>query len=156
MSYRDFTEALEKAPNCKYYTTTGGMSADKIEEAEKLLGIRFSRQNREFYERLGYLSFFGCEIFSIDAADLGMSEGNSIAYALMERAQYGLPKECLPIIDLDDDCLGCLDYGNLNEEGEPPVTEMVFNGSYYRRGEIIAEDFGQFLLMLVNYQLAEQ
>lgn len=34
-----------------------GKSIQEIEEAEKLLGIKFSKQYRDFNEKYGYLSF---------------------------------------------------------------------------------------------------
>ena len=39
-----------------------GKSIQEIEEAEKLLGIKFSKQYRDFNEKYGYLSFCGNEI----------------------------------------------------------------------------------------------
>ena len=65
-----------------------GKSIQEIEEAEKLLGIKFSKQYRDFNEKYGYLSFYGNEIFGIDTNNLGELEGNSLAYALNDRKEY--------------------------------------------------------------------
>lgn len=35
MSYLDFEKAMNLAPKCKFYTTTGGKSDDEIKESEK-------------------------------------------------------------------------------------------------------------------------
>ena len=80
MSYANFVKALELAPQCKFYTTAGGKSDEEIGASEKILGVTFSKQCKEFYKKLGYLSFFGNEIFGIDPYDdSGILEGNSTA-----------------------------------------------------------------------------
>ena len=82
MSYANFVKALELAPQCKFYTTAGGKSDEEIGASEKILGVTFSKQCKEFYKKLGYLSFFGNEIFGIDPYDdSGILEGNSVACA---------------------------------------------------------------------------
>ena len=81
MSYANFVKALELAPQCKFYTTAGGKSDEEIGASEKILGVTFSKQCKEFYKKLGYLSFFGNEIFGIDPYDdSGILEGNSVAF----------------------------------------------------------------------------
>lgn len=57
MSYANFVKALELAPQCKFYTTAGGKSDEEIGASEKILGVTFSKQCKEFYKKLGYLSF---------------------------------------------------------------------------------------------------
>lgn len=156
MSYQNFKDAMELAPRCKFYTTVGGRSEAEIQKSEELLGVRFSRQCREFYEKYGYLSFFGNEIFGIDPDDdSGELEGNSVAYALNDRVEYGLPEEWIPLYNFDDGCMAYLDYSSLNEENEPSVIVATFTGSEYEVIERIAEDLGQFILCLVKEQLDE-
>ena len=78
MSYANFVKALELAPQCKFYTTAGGKSDEEIGASEKILGVTFSKQCKEFYKKLGYLSFFGNEIFGIDhliRIEIGMGKG---------------------------------------------------------------------------------
>ena len=88
MSWENYERSMELAPKCRFYTTAGGKSTQEIEEAEKLLGIKFSKQYRDFNEKYGYLSFYGNEIFGIDTNNLGELEGNSLAYALNDRKEY--------------------------------------------------------------------
>ena len=154
MSYQNYKEAMELAPKCKFYTTVGGRSEEEIYKSEELLGIKFSRQCRDFYEKYGYLSFFGNEIFGIDPNDdSGELEGNSVAYALNDREEYGLPEAWIPVYNFDDGYMAYLDYSSLNDEGEPCVIVAGFNGEEYEAEETIAEDFGEFVLHLVMEQL---
>ena len=76
-----------------------------------MLGVKFSSQSREFYEKYGYLSFYGNEIFGIDPYDdSGTLEGNSVAYALNDRAEYNLSDQWIPIYDFEDGNMAYLDY----------------------------------------------
>lgn len=154
MSYQNYKEAIELAPKCKYYTTVGGKSLEEIIKSEEMLGIKFSKQCREFYEQYGYLSFFGNEIFGIAPDDdSGELEGNSVAYALNDREENGLPVDWIPVYNFDDGYMAYLDYSSLNDEGEPRVIVAGYNGSEYQVEETIAEDFGEFILQLVKQQL---
>lgn len=154
MSYFDFEKAMNLAPKCKFYTIAGGKTDDEIKKSEKLLSLNFSKQCKEFYKKYGYLSFFGNEIFGIDPDDdSGILEGNSVAYALNDREEYNLPVCWLPIYNYEDGNMAYLDYSSLNEEEEPSVIMAFYNGVKYEKVEIVAEDFGSFVLQLVEEQL---
>lgn len=154
MSYQNYKDAMELAKKCKFYTTADGKSQEEIKKSEELLGVKFSKQCREFYEQYGYLSFYGNEIFGIDPDDdSGELEGNSVAYALNDREEYGLPASWIPIYNFDDGAMAYLDYSSLNDDGEPRVIMAEFDGSEYHVEETIAEDFGEFVLQLVKEQL---
>ena len=157
MSYQNFQKAMELAPKCKFYTTVGGRSEAEIIKSEELLDVKFSKQCREFYEKYGYLSIYGNEIFGIDPNDnSGELEGNSVAYALNDRAENDLPENWIPIYNFDDGYMAYLDYSSLNEDGEPCVIVAWYNGAQYEVEEMIAEDFGDFVLHLVEEQLEVQ
>lgn len=154
MSYSNFLKAMELAPKCKFYTIDGAKDEEQIKKSEELLGVKFSKQNREFYEKYGYLSFYGTEIFGIDPDDdSGELEGNSVAYALNDREEYALLQEWIPIYDFGDDSMAYLDYSSVNAEGEPRVIQAYYNGEEYEVSETVAEDFGDFMLQLVQEQL---
>ncbi|MGI6258670.1 MAG: SMI1/KNR4 family protein [Anaerolineaceae bacterium] len=156
MSYQDFERAMALAPRCEYFTTAGGRTLEQIQKAEKMLGISFSPQLLEFYKKVGYLSFFGNEIFGIDPdSTSGILEGNSVAYALHERKNYGLPKEWIPVYNNDDGYMTFLDYGTLNAEKEPRLVLCFYDGKSYQIVETVAEDFGAFLLELVEGSLSD-
>ena len=156
MSYTNFIKAMELAPKCRFYTTAGGKSEEEIELSEKKLGVSFSAQCKKFYEKYGYLSFYGNEIYGIDPEDdSGVLEGNSVAYALNDREEYNLPKEWIPIYNFDDGNMAYLDYSSLNAEKEPCVVMAFYNGEKYEIVETLAEDFGDFILQLVQEQVED-
>lgn len=154
MSYSNFVQAMELAPKCKFYTVAGGKTEEEIKKAEQMLNVKFSNQSREFYEKYGYLSFYGNEIFGIDPYDdSGILEGNSVAYAINDRLEYNLPNNWIPIYNFEDGNMAYLDYSSINAEGEPRVIMAFYNGTEYEVAEILAEDLGDFILQLVQEQL---
>lgn len=151
MSYTNYLNAMEKAKECEFYTTDGGLDEDIIKRSQEMLGITFSKQCREFYSTYGYLSFEGNEIFGIDPDDdSGELEGNSVAYALNDREELGLPEKWLPIYSFDDGEMAYLDYSTLNEENEPRVIMGIYNGDTFEIEEVLAEDFGDFVMKLIE------
>lgn len=155
MSFKHLIKAMKLAPKCKYYTTVGGRTAEEIDKSEELLDIKFSKQSIEFYKKMGYLSFFGHEIFGINPnSNTGNLDGNSVLYALNDRKEYELPKKWLPIYNFGDGSMAYLDYSDLNDEEEPSVISAIYIGNNeYRIIEKVAPDLGEFLLMLVEESL---
>ncbi|WP_430749588.1 SMI1/KNR4 family protein [Drancourtella massiliensis] len=49
-----------------------------MQNAEKLLGVKFSNQFWDFNAKYGYLSFYGNEIFGADPDHLDEMEGNRV------------------------------------------------------------------------------
>lgn len=157
MSYQDLKQAMKLAPKCKFFTTAGGKDIKAINKSEELLKVKFSNQSLEFYEKFGYLSFYGNEIFGIDAEDnSGLLEGNSVTFAINDRKEYGLPNEWIPIYNFQDGNIAYLDYSSLNNENEPKVIMAFYDGNGYEVSENLAEDLGEFLLRLVQEQLDSQ
>ena len=158
MSYINFEKALELAKRCDGYIVSGEKNDSVIHKAENLFGKNFSRQNKEFFKRIGSLDFFGNEIYGIVKDDFsGLYVGCSLEATLSDREKYNLPEKLLIIYDFGfDGYMGYLDYSQLNEEGEPPVVMAYYNGAEYVITEKIAEDLGDFILELVQEVLLEQ
>jgi hypothetical protein len=155
MSYQNFSKALTLAKQCDGYLDGGGKSDSVIMEAERLLNINFSRQTSQYFSQFGFIEFFGNELYGIVKDDFsGIYVGCAIEATLQDRKELNLPLQWLTIYDFDDGYMGYLDYSQLIEDGEPPVIMAIYNGKEYVVVEKVAEDFGDFLLMLVNEQLA--
>ena len=155
MSSQNYEKAIELAKKCKGYSIGTGKSNETISNASILLDIKFSAQNYRYFKELGYLEFFGTEVFGITVEDFsGKPAANCVESALDFRKEYDLPKKWLPIYFFDDGYYGFLDYGQINEDSEPPVIMAIYNGAGYFVVKKIAEDFGDFLLQLVEDALA--
>jgi len=151
MSYQNFEKAIELAQQCDGYCDGGGKPSEIVAKAEELVGIKFSRQNNQYFKQHGYIEFFGSEVFGIVEDDFsGAHAGCAIEATLIDRNSLNLPQEWLTIYFFDDGHYGYLDYSQLNEEGEPPVIKAIYDGEKYVMVEKVAEDFGDFLLSLVT------
>ena len=101
MSYQNFVNALELATKCKYYTVRGERSNEVVAKAEILFNHKFSKQNNEYFKRLGYLSFYGHEIFGICKDDFsGEHAGCAIEATLHDRQELNLPPKWLTLFFL--------------------------------------------------------
>ena len=156
MSYTNFEKAMKLAPQCQYYQIAGTQDSDLLEKVENAYGFKISRQQHEFFEEYGYMSFLGTEIFGIykDAFE-GIYAGNAVIATLQDRIDYSLPEEWIPVYDYDDGYMAYLDYSCLNSENEPRVIMAIYTGNGYEVTEVIAEDLGDFLLELVEQQLID-
>ena len=157
MSYQNFEKAIELAQRCDGYLNGGGKPIEIVAKAEELMGFNFSRQNHQYFNQYGFIEFFGNEIFGIIKDDFsGVHAGCAIEATLQDRKKLNLPPKWLTLYFFDDGYYGYLDYSQLNEEGEPPVIMGIYNGKEYVMVEKVAEDLGDFLLKLVEEQLASQ
>ena len=157
MSYMNFEKALTLAKRCAGYLDGGGKSDRVIAEAEKLLDIKLSKQNAQYFKQCGFIEFFGNEIYGIVKDDFsGTHVGCAIEATLHDRKELNLPMQWLTLFFFDDGYYGYLDYSQLNEDEEPPVIMAIYDGEKYVAVEKIAEDLGDFLIGLVEEQLAKQ
>lgn len=157
MSFQDLEKALTLAKRCQFYTVKGKTTDEVITKAEILFGTKFSKQNRHFFKEVGYLSFFGNEFFGICKDDFsGTHTGCAIEATLQDREQLNLPPKWLTLYFFDDGYYGYLDYSQLNDEGEPPVIMAIYDGKKHVIVEKVAEDLGDFILQIVEEQLARQ
>lgn len=79
---------------------------------------------------------------------------DAIWYTLTERREINLPDNLLVIYDTGSDEIFCLDYSHLDDNGEPKVVSFLpgvdLESQTY---EIIANDFGDFLLDVVKQEV---
>jgi len=177
MSFQSFEKALALAKQCRAYRIGDGKSDEVISRGEKLIGFKFSKQNYEYFKRVGHLMFFGEMFYGITTDDLSDdTDMGAIESSIRDRKKYGLPKKWLRIYSFEyDGWEAFLDYGNLNAEGEPPVIVSVCAGKEWlgakesAKGKwkrikdrnflevgIFAEDLGDFILCLVEEAIERQ
>ena len=154
MSYLNFEKAVALAKQCDGYVDGGSKSNSVVAKAEELLGIKFSKQNTQYFKQYGFIEFFGHEFYGIVKDDFsGSYVGCSIEATLQDRRELNLPPQWLTLYFFDDGYYGYLDYSQLNENGEPPVIIAIYDGEKYVVAEKVAEDLGDFMLSLVEEQL---
>ncbi|MEK5522933.1 SMI1/KNR4 family protein [Heyndrickxia sporothermodurans] len=133
----------------------GGCTAELINLAEEKLGLRFTGQYLDFLQTFGAGNFGAQEIYGIISPDFeNSSVPDAIWYTLTERKEINLPINLLAIYDTGSDDVFCLDFNQLDNKGEPKLVSFVPGFDLKSQtNEIIANDFGDFLLELVNQEI---
>ncbi|APM39146.1 SMI1/KNR4 family protein [Clostridium kluyveri] len=155
MSYVNYQKAVEiMSKNKEKCHFIGERSEELIEKAEDALGIKFSRIYKEFLIKYGAGNYGAEEILGVIDDDFEESSvPDGIWYTLTEREEVDLPMNLVVIYETGGDELFCLDFNNLNEEKEPVVVAYIpGEDNKNQKYEKIADDFGDFLLQLVNIE----
>ena len=153
MSVKNYQKAKETILNEEEIADfVGGRADELISLAEEELGLKFTGLYLDYLKTFGAGNFGAQEIYGIiDENFESSSVPDAIWYTLTERKKINLPDNLLAIYDTGSDEIYCLDYSNLDNNGEPKVVAFVpgvdLESQTY---EIIANDFGDFLLDLVK------
>ena len=133
----------------------GGRSNKLIKLAEEALSLKFTGLYLDFLQTFGAGDFGAQEIFGIINDDFESSSvPDAIWYTLTEREESKLPNNLLVIYETGSDEIFCLDFNQTNKQGESKVISFVpgvniENQTY----EIIANDFGDFLLSIIELEV---
>ncbi|WP_129688239.1 SMI1/KNR4 family protein [Gottfriedia acidiceleris] len=157
MSWSNYEKALalleENKVNCDYI---GECSDLLIEKAEIALGLKFPNIYRHFIRKYGAGVFATWDILGITNENIYESYNpdypDAIKFTLLKRKENNLPKNFISIIDYDYDILYCLDFNKLNDKSEPAVVNFNI-GEEFGEQELIAEDFGDFLLDIIQAEI---
>lgn len=133
----------------------GERTNELIKLAEEKLGVKFTGLYLDYLQTFGAGNFGAQEIYGIITDDFeNSSVPDAIWYTLTERNEINLPNNLLVIYDTGSNELFCLDFNQLDEKGEPKVVSFVPGIDLEsQRYEIIANDFGEFLLDLVMQEV---
>jgi hypothetical protein len=157
MSYSNYIKAIGLVEKCEGYESGTGKPDSVIKKAENLLGVHFSKQLYHYFSNYGYIEFFGAEIYGIVKDDFsGIPSGACVETALIDRKRYALPLAWMPIYDFGDGNMAYLNFDDKNEDEEPPIIMAIYTGKTYEIRHQVASDFGDFLLVLVERQVAQQ
>lgn len=146
MKLENFKILLNRVKNMPYFTIAGETSKDQIEEAQKILGLKFSQQHSYFLKKYGTLSFSGYEFFGICKAGLSAQiVPCSIGLTIRYRDRHDLKANYVLLGYLDEGYSCYFDYSSLNQDGEPKIVvlsslpkETVFINT-------IANDLGDYI-----------
>lgn len=157
MSMNDLNDALkiiEANPSAAFFV--GEKSPELVEKAELALGIRFPPSYREFVSRLGCGSFGSFEVYGIASDDFENScVPDGIWLTLDERRSIGLPGHLILIYSVGEGTTFALDSSQRGDDGECPVVAWPVGGASDSGLEVIAKDFGEFLLSMVREELLD-
>jgi hypothetical protein len=158
MSIESYTKAKKlMLENPKTLHFSGQKDEALIDKAEKVLNLKFPQDYRKFLLDFGTLDFAGEEIYGITNDNFYHScIPNAIWYNINMRRIINIPEYLFVIHSIDDGSEIALNYKILNENGEPKMTS--YEAGYdvkEQEFEVIANDFGDFLLDIVVNGLKE-
>jgi len=146
-------ELIEKHRDQGHFA--GRRPPELIEKAEQVLQIRFPPTYRRFLEEYGAGSIAGAEFYGITRDNFeNSSVPNGIWLSLDERRSSGLPMAYILIYSRGDGIYFAIDTSRIDPEGENPVVIWDPFGGSKMSGEVIATDFGAFLLDILRQALA--
>jgi hypothetical protein len=120
-----------------------------VRKAESFLGITFPPTYREFLLKLGCGNIKGIEIYGLIDDNFTISTiPNAIWLTYVERNKFNLPPYLI-LIGQSQEGYYALDTSRNNADGEAPVIDW-HNGLDPKKAEIVAEDFGEFLINIVK------
>jgi hypothetical protein len=127
-----------------------------VDVAEKALELKFPPTYQRFLLEYGAGSFGSFEVFGIINENFESSSvPDAIWYTLTERKGANLPRELTVIGEDGMGGLFCLNLGMM-EDDEAHVTLYIPGHPINTQpNEVIAKDFGEFLLTYVQQQLEE-
>lgn len=155
MSMKDYLEAVkiikEKPVRGTFFI--GPRSEELVNEAEVALSLKFPPIYRRFLLEFGAGNFGSCEIYGITTNKFqNASVPNGIWYTLSERKESQLPNNYVVIYNTGDGELFCLDIPGDEKEAHIVTFEPGLDPDEQAR-EVVAEDFGSFLLQMINEEL---
>lgn len=156
MSIQDYNSALSLIQqNQSLNDFVGECSETIIKMAEEKLNIIFPQIYRSFLQNFGAGSFGTEEIYGIINQDFENSGiPDAIWFTLKQRKEVNLPKNLVIIYHSGGEEMFCLDVNKIGKYKEPVVVSYVIGvEAKFQKYEVIANDFGEFLLQKVKLEL---
>ncbi|MES9684608.1 SMI1/KNR4 family protein [Gottfriedia acidiceleris] len=134
----------------------GEIDEQTIIDAESNLKVKFPKSYREFLKNYGLGDIFGEEIYGLGTEETGIP--NMICITKEFREKENLPDNLICFYFADDGeyfCLDCSKVQSNNDDNAPVVSYISGLPLKEQPFEIIAKNFGDFLLDLLNNSLEE-
>lgn len=153
-SYKEAAKLIEQYPKVKDFV--GHREESLIKAAEKKLGLKFPTTYRLFLAEYGAGNFGSSEIYGVIADNFEESSvPDAVWRTLVERREGDLPPNLIAIYDDGMGNLFCIDYNVQSKDESPIVAFYLGFPPAQQPREIIATDFGEFLLNLVQREISQ-
>lgn len=153
LDYNSAVELLQQ--NQELNDFVGQCSEQLVKKAEGKLNVIFPQTYRDFLLTYGAGNFGSEEIYGIVKEDFDNSGiPDAIWFTLKQRKEVNLPSNLVIIYHTGGEEMFCLDFNRLGKHQEPAVVSYVIGVDLeFQTYEIIANDFGEFLLQRVKMEL---
>lgn len=136
----------------------GEHTHDYVIDVFSTFGLNVRGQYLDFTTRFGAGDFAGVEIFGVVGKDgVGPPSVVWFTHELRSDISVNLPSHLLPIFELGDGEIFCLDYSDLNKYREPSV--IAFQPGVELKSQnydLISEDFGDFIFEWFSISMDDQ
>ena len=133
----------------------GEISVETVNNAEKLLGVTFPESYKRFLCHYGAGSFGSEEIYGILDEDLnGSGIPDAIWITQTQRQKLHLAPELVIIYFNGASEYYCLDTSQMNESQECPIVIYEPGITQGTVRDIVYEDFGSFLLDIIQNEVS--
>lgn len=131
------------------------ITEELVKQAEEKLGLSFPTLYKNFLLNYGAGNFGSEEIYGILKDDFEHSGiPDAVWFTLKQRKEINLPHNLIIIYHTGGEEMFCLDVSKITESNESPiVTYAIGIDPEYQTYEIVAKDFGEFLLQRVLSEL---
>ncbi len=156
MSIQDYNNAIDLIrQNQDLSDFVGKCSEQIVKKAEETLNVVFPQSYRNFLMNFGAGNFGAEEIYGVIKDDFENSGiPDAIWFTLKQRIKSKLPPNMIVIYHTGGEEMYCLDINKTGKLGEPPVVSYAIGVDLeFQKYEIIANDFGEFLLERIKSEL---
>lgn len=156
MSIKDYEKAVHLINENQAISDFAGKCPELlIKKAEEKLNISFPESYRQFLLNFGAGNFGSEEVYGIIKEDFENSGiPDAIWYTIKQRKEVNLPSNLVVIYHTGGEEMFCLDTNKPGKNGEPALVSYAIGvDSKHQTYEIIANDFGEFLLQKVKLEL---
>jgi hypothetical protein len=156
MSTSDYDDARKRiSSSSKKQFFFGPKSPSEIEDAQRRLKVYLPPLYKRFIQEYGAGGIGSFEIYGLTGRDFATAGVPDVVwYTEKARREWNLPVHLIPIYDLGDGEVYCLDTRVVNVRNEecPIVAIIPEKGQSYLNFELLYDDFGSFLLSLVDVE----
>lgn len=156
MSIQDYSNAVDLIQqNPDLGDFVGKCSEELVKKAEEKLNLSFPQSYKNFLLNYGAGNFGAEEIYGIINQDFENSGiPDAIWFTIKQRKDINLPSNLLIIYHTGGEEIFCLDFSKLNKSNEPAVVSYAIGVDLeFQAYEVIANDFGEFILQRVKIEL---
>ena len=154
-SLKEAYELINKNYEDKDIIFSTPKSREIINKAEDILGINFPKSYKSFIEDKGFGGVGSFLVAGIRVESEKELNTTGIVWATLNaRNDLDQPHHLIPIEDIGNGDIYCLDTSQTDEQGECPVVVWPIGG--YEQTpvlEVVAKDFGEFFLNMVKQQI---
>lgn len=156
MSTEDYENALNLINENEFLSDFVGKCPEQlVRKAEEKLNLSFPKSYKQFLLNFGAGNFGSEEVYGIVKEDFENSGiPDAIWYTIKQRKEVNLPSNLVVIYHTGGEEIFCLDTNKPGKHGEPAVISYAIGvDPKHQTYEIIANDFGEFLLQRVKLEL---